>query len=209
MKTIFLIIVTIGLSIYASFAQTNRVFKILDDWNDLPPSITNFNAQTNLELMPESMFTNGNWGTEVEGVRVSLRFDKETYRVGEPIIATVIVRNTLLRNVTNKIVHTAMTYPLPYSIINTLNNTQVKKIDPLEPIFGETMTGSLPAGMQDRLRELFGTKYDLRKGTYTVQLTLEVRRTDKPGYAEVKSAPATLKIEDLPEPGKKEPIDSK
>src|SRR5207247_4417721 len=35
----------------------------------------------------------GNWGVVSEGFQMSVRFDKESFVVGEPIVATVVIRN--------------------------------------------------------------------------------------------------------------------
>ncbi len=55
------------------------------------------------ECRPAERDPEGHWGTPVEGFRLSLRFEKATYSAGEPVIARVVLRNTVDR-------------PLPYSL---------------------------------------------------------------------------------------------
>lgn len=53
-------------------------------------------SKSSEESLPAKEFPSGNWGSPTNGFQLSLRFDKQLYEVGDPVIATI-----LLRNVTN------------------------------------------------------------------------------------------------------------
>ena len=139
------------------------------------------------------MFTNGNWGPVAYGIRLSLRFDKQTYTEGEPIIATI-----LIRNVTNRYAFESTTDPTPYFITNALDHTEVK---PLGPFVGNgfesTRSGSIAPGMQHRIQERFGQGYHLTNGTYTVVVKFSASQTEQYDPSqEIASAPATFTVVD-------------
>jgi hypothetical protein len=51
-------------------------------------------AKSSRESLPADQFSEGNWGTVTNGFQLSIRFDKQVYAVGEPVVATVLLRNT-------------------------------------------------------------------------------------------------------------------
>ena len=59
------------------------------------------------ECLPTSEFPEGNWGVAKSGFQLSLRFDKQAFGAGEPITATILVRNitneTLVYNISSVI----------------------------------------------------------------------------------------------------------
>jgi hypothetical protein len=50
-------------------------------------------AQKSQESRPADQDPEGHWGKVVDGYQLSLRFDKADYTNGEPIVATVLLRN--------------------------------------------------------------------------------------------------------------------
>lgn len=45
------------------------------------------------EELPSHLDTNGNWGLEVCGFQLGIRFQQSAFRVGDPVIALVYIRN--------------------------------------------------------------------------------------------------------------------
>ena len=50
-------------------------------------------ASTAKESRPANLDPEGNWGEPSSGMQMSIRLDKSSYKVGEPVNATIIVRN--------------------------------------------------------------------------------------------------------------------
>ena len=73
-------------------------------------------AQGSLESLPTERDPDGHWGGATNGFQLSLRFPKLTFTNGEPIVATL-----LLRNVTNspvKFLRAVVTYqPSPINVL--------------------------------------------------------------------------------------------
>lgn len=46
------------------------------------------------ESLPASQDPEGNWGKASEGLQLSIRFEKDSFKSGEPIVGSVLVRNT-------------------------------------------------------------------------------------------------------------------
>jgi hypothetical protein len=175
-------------------AQTNGAFRT-DNWigssnGGIVPDDSTTNPATRLEALPEAMFTNGNWAPVVDGVRLSLRFDKQTYVEGEPIIAII-----LIRNVTNRYVYLSTTDPTPYYITNALDHTGVRPSDPFAGAAFQSERGrSMPPGMQHRIQELFGKGYRFTNGTYAVEVKFSASQAELSPSHEVASGPATFTV---------------
>jgi len=60
------------------------------------------NDKAGMEFLPAKMFPQGNWGNVVLGFQVSLRLDKKSYQKGDPIIGTVLIRNSNDQHLTNQ-----------------------------------------------------------------------------------------------------------
>jgi len=53
------------------------------------------------ECLPAERFPEGNWGTNLVDYEVSLQFEKSTFTNQAPIMATVLIRNTLDTSISN------------------------------------------------------------------------------------------------------------
>lgn len=56
-------------------------------------------ARRSQESRPAAQDPKGNWGSVSEGFELSVRLGKETYQVGEPIAATILIRNAIRQQV--------------------------------------------------------------------------------------------------------------
>ena len=145
------------------------------------------------------------WGVPAHGFQLGIRFSKASFSAGEPIEATILLRNVAATNLPSGfstagglngafydgygIVVTTGTNVVP-SLVNRIT-------DPWSPALG---TGSAisfeisPGEVREhtiRLDKEFSLKPEM---TYTVTATRGVRRLKGTGTAEIKTGKATLKI---------------
>jgi hypothetical protein len=119
-------------------------------------------AKGNPESRPAEEYPQGNWGDPTNGFQLSLRFQKEIFTNGEPLLAT-----TLMRNVTN----TALTYYFPAQIIARKDGRALQRKGGL----GVIQISMLPEKTvfpqtQIKYQEKLNDQYDLSKtGTYFFQ----------------------------------------
>ena len=71
-------------------------------------------AKKTRESLPSKDFPEGNWGEVINGLQLSLRFDKQTYTNGEKITAIMLIRNT-----TNQAIRYLNDFPIEFSVITT------------------------------------------------------------------------------------------
>jgi len=169
--------------LYLFASETNSHFATVDDSGK---NVSSSGAGTN-EYLPADQFAEGNWGAATNGVQLSLQFNKATYTNGEPIIATLLVRN-----VTNKMTSFVCSYvsnrdgPVRF-IVTTDDNRSVEPVqfDSISPL----KTNFLPA-TQRKFVERFDKDYYLTNGNYYARAYV---MTDTPRvYAE--SAKVPIKI---------------
>jgi hypothetical protein len=128
------------------YGQTNR-FYITDEGKGSVPK-TPFSqeqiekARHAKDSRPAEDDPEGHWGTVTEGFQLSLRFEKDSFTNGEPVVARVIMRNVSDRS---------LTYPCEYSpnereitFMLTRNGVRVYGVYDLRP----------GATFQERLRAL-------------------------------------------------------
>src|SRR5208282_4622230 len=104
-QILFLIFTIFTICLVPKADETNKLYltddgKSFDGWSLHPeknPKLVQA-AKMTKESLPAEVFPEGHWGTVQDGFQLSLRFNKQTYTNGEPIIAAL-----LLRNVTNRI----------------------------------------------------------------------------------------------------------
>ncbi len=101
MKALVLICLIAAVSTATGFpADTNNLF-LTDDGllfqgfgSDRSPDPEKVKAARLLkECRPAAQDPEGNWGSVSEGFQMSLRFEKDSFEAGEPIPATIIIRN--------------------------------------------------------------------------------------------------------------------
>jgi hypothetical protein len=93
------ILASYAICCFTGLGQTNRFF-ITDELSNHQSngSVTCSSAQMEAakhapECRPAEDDPEGHWGTNTEGFQVSLRLSKGTFSNGEPILATIILRN--------------------------------------------------------------------------------------------------------------------
>lgn len=136
-------------------------------------------AKAMRECLPAEDFPEGNWGKVQAGMQMSLRFDKQVYKDGEPIVAIL-----LLRNVTNQPVqHSALA--AGYGYADGPVEFEVAKSDGKSISQNLCVTGNLTgmpsefaqdvAGQTEiKLMERLDKRFNLSNGTYFVQANIQV-----------------------------------
>jgi hypothetical protein len=128
-------------------------------------------ARQQPECRPAADFPEGNWGPVESGYQLSLRLNKPAYTNGEPIFATL-----LMRNVTNAAVYLHYgAFPMDgeYGPIGFVVTSKSGVLTPRE--FGGPYIVTTAAfrwvlpGTQAKYVERLNRRYDLTNGTYTVQ----------------------------------------
>ena len=152
-----------------------------------------------LECRPADSDPGGHWGFVVEGCQLSLRLVRTNFFVGEPIQATI-----LLRNVGTNTIHcdwplddlTAVTW------LRTESNQRSQQGYP-DPRPGSRWGRAIRPRTQRQfslgLARMLPT--DL-PGTFVVSVRTRVDKTSGHGWVEVSSGEATIKIEGTEVPGK-------
>jgi hypothetical protein len=142
--------------------------------------------------MPAELFPEGNWGAPQNGFQLSIRFEKQNYVSGEPVVATI-----LLRNVTNSLVkYTAMTMTSQSSPIGLIVADEKGKLTPVnsdDVIVSSVRDVTLYPGTQNKFEERLDTMYNLQTNqNFTVNASLVV---GWPHRVEIQSAKVSIKIE--------------
>jgi len=119
-------------------------------------------AEQSKESRPDNQDPEGHWGQTTNGFQVSLRFEKEKYTNGEPVLATM-----LMRNVTGK----PETYFRPIYIVATKDGKVLRRKDDTGLIEITMLPEiSLFPQTQHRYQETLNQIYDLTpSGEYTFQ----------------------------------------
>src|SRR5437588_386756 len=90
---------TIGLMamFFRAGAQTNSAYVTEDPagkYSRVPPTAEELKAAEGAkEARPADQDMEGNWGRATEGFRLSVRLSKSVFTNGEPVVATVFLRN--------------------------------------------------------------------------------------------------------------------
>jgi hypothetical protein len=114
-------------------------------------------AQRSRESRPASEDPEGHWGPATNGFQLSLRFEKEAYTNGEPVVATMLVRN--VSNVRQR-------YAFSARVSAAKSGSPLKRKDDT----GLTIITSyrfLHPQTQARYQETINHVYDLTPGEYT------------------------------------------
>jgi len=158
-------------------------------------------AKKTRESLPAKDFLEGNWGESLNGIQLSLRFDKQAYTNGEQITAVLLARNT-----TNIYIGYADSLggngDGPIRLVVTTATGQ--PITPQQPpiIFGGHDYIIAPKTQRKHL-ELLNSKYNLTNGAYFIHAAVKIAsnksldsKFDQIEWVDVKSADVQIKIED-------------
>jgi hypothetical protein len=144
-------------------SETNRLFVTINDGGE---NVSDYKNGTD-EHLPAEQFPAGNWGQATNGIQVSLRFDKPDYTNGEPITATILVRNISSQRMPyRKFYVSGRDGPVRFDV-SSASNRHVEGM----PV-GENcsiMGADIRAGGQNKFVERFDKEFYLTNGTYFVQ----------------------------------------
>ena len=143
------------------------------------------------ESKAESTDLKGNWGPPCEGLRLSLRFDKAEYVVGEPITAKILLRNVSDRDIDYRWDLTEWYWP--FEVISPQGN-KLNDLLPARPNAG-TVTRTVYVRTQRRLSFRLDPHFDLRTpGDYGVSVSTLVASSKRGGGVHVSSGVARIRI---------------
>jgi hypothetical protein len=149
----------------------------------------------------------GHWGTVTEGFQLSLRFEKDSFTNGEPVVARVILRNVSDRS---------LTYPCEYSPDET--ETSFVLLTGHERLYGiydvrpgggrpkalhtgHGWTRLSPPGTQRRVFVNLSHIFDLTtNGQYVVYAKRAIRNLFSSQEVDVTSGKSTFRIVEAPHP---------
>jgi hypothetical protein len=123
-------------------------------------------AQNSEESLPAKDFPEGNWGPVTNGCQLSLRFTKSVFKVGEPVTATL-----LLRNVTE---HTLNCSYLAFQF--RVTSKSGKEITEPLPDSVYTINGSPPYWPPPFIQHKYSTTlsfFDFPKDKYTIRAFIQ------------------------------------
>lgn len=149
-----------------------------------------------VESRPAELDPDGNWGTVVDGVQVSIRLSTNIFTLGQPINATVLVRNTT----TNRVLLPAPQY---LSVKFLVRDYKGNPLPPPEPekilqISGPPALG-LPGHRQLKFSDNLQRLYSLtNSGIYHVSAQDNLLVNPVTRGNQVSSAEATIEIVDKP-----------
>jgi hypothetical protein len=149
-----------------------------------------------VESRPAELDPDGNWGTVVDGVQISIRLSTNVFTLGQPINATALVRNTT----TNQVLLPAPQY---LSIKFLVRDSKGNPLPPPEPekvlqISGPPALG-LPGHRQLRFADNLQRLYSLTTpGIYHVSAQDSLLVNPVTPGNQVSSAEATIEIVDKP-----------
>ncbi len=141
----------------------------------------------------------GCWGGTSEGFRLSVRFEKESYRVGEPITVAVLIRNVADKKVFYRD-FVGMKEDSPLCQFDVLDGQQqlVARLDPRAPNDvqdGPHIPRLLNPGTQCRYEVNLTAKFKLvQPGKYSIRARRWVHKLEHDGYSQLKSAQAAITI---------------
>jgi hypothetical protein len=154
------------------------------------------------ECRPAEQDPEGHWGTNTEGFQVSLRLSKGTFSNGEPIVATII-----LRNVSNRELRYGEPYGYDYetSAVLTRGEDRIPSNDEPKPgmTFAERLrfvhkgsyaTLPSPAGTQRKFTVDLTKLFPITNGQYTVVGRRTVPIQDGVASTNAVSGPAKFEV---------------
>jgi hypothetical protein len=113
-------------------------------------------ARRSRESHPASEDPEGHWGQATNGFQLSLRL-KEVYTNGEPVVATMLVRN---------VSNMRLQYLFPARVVAAKDGSRLKRKDDIGVMIVRASTALYPQ-TQARYQENLSQVYDLTPGEYT------------------------------------------
>lgn len=123
------------------------------------------------ECRPAAQDPEGHWGQVTRGFQLSLRFDKQQFTNGEPVVATIFMRN-VSTNRLSYLTDTLTTHPAPVDVLVQKTHEALKlKTETAHTIItGTARMASLYPQTQHKYRVRLDRYYDLsEKGVYNVR----------------------------------------
>ncbi len=160
-------------------------------------------AQRAKESRPAAQDPEGHWGKATEGFQLSVRFEQESFRAGEPVVAAVIIRNVSDRKVFYReyMISRKDSSAFQFDVLDERQHP-VDRLDPKAPddiTDGPHATLLLNPGTQSRYQVKLGEKFNFSQpGKYTVRARCWVHNLDRDGYTQLQSDQAPMTI--LPAP---------
>ncbi len=116
----------------------------------------------------------GHWSPVTRGFQLSLRFDNEPHVTGEPVMATLLVRNTTSHTLYFDTI-SGNDAPFDFLIVNDQRKLVPPLEKPVEIISGSIKRMDVDPGMQRRYKVRLDDKFSLdEKGTYAVTAKMKV-----------------------------------
>lgn len=147
----------------------------------------------------------GHWGTATEGFQLSLRFEKDSFTNGEPVVARVILRNVSDRSLTypceNSPDETETSFVLLMGQARLYGRYDVRPGGgrPKAVHTGHGWTRLSPPGTQRKVFVNLSVIFDLTtNGQYVVYAKRAIRNLFSSQEVDVTSGKATFRIADLP-----------
>lgn len=170
-----LLILEFGVSELTLEASDQQSFPTANCWSWANPNAVDKDFSTEELARQTGPTTNdmaGHWGGVISDAQASIRFPKDIYSLGEPIIATILLRNSSDKNLT--CVATFLSEgPAPFSLI--VLDDQRQPLKPKESIdmgsvtMDSTKPLNLSAGWQSKFKQRVDSKFDLSKpGKYLI-----------------------------------------
>jgi len=161
------------------------------------------------ESRPAEDDPEGHWGTASEGFRLSIRFEKATFTNGEPIFASILLRNVSDRPLTywvstlgreTEVLVAKDQWPLPRKDSLKPGATFAERLSHLN--IGSSWDCTTPVGTQRKFTIELNKVFDLTtNGEYVAQARRCVPKLGSSGEAELVSGEATFRITNPPKLG--------
>jgi hypothetical protein len=150
-------------------------------------------AKKSKESLPAEEFPEGNWGNAQNGFQLSVRFEKQTFTLEEPITAIILLRNvtnqTLIYNVSDVVGRCS---PIGLVVIDENGKPAAFKSDEIDVVSSHAR--NVFPKTQQKFKERLDSVYALQTNTlYMVSASVKVAC---PHCVEIQSAQASIKIVD-------------
>lgn len=176
--------------------DTGRVFWYQRGERLVPTSKIQEALKSN-ESLPANQDPGGHWGKVVDGLQLSLRFDTQQFTNGEPVSATILMRNVSTNQLTY-ITDTMTLQPAPINVVVWRDNERLKLITAGKHTFieGTARRASLFPQTQHKYSVRLDKYYDFsHPGDYKVQAEYDNPRRATGGAREVlASQPVTISV---------------
>lgn len=177
-------------SVFAGY-ETNSFFVTPNEWSSVVTPDQIEDAKTNIECQPSENDPNGHWGPIYYGYQLSIRLNKDMFQTNEPVIATIIYRNT-----GTNVLHHGTPYggDLDFQIA-ILDENGRRLPDSFVPQRTTGHGSQWQPGTQYKCQSNLTQRYGLiRLGTYSVSVHRRLSNPEANGWINLASGTATIKI---------------